>query len=51
MYTHPPVTNVCLIRQGLLDFAFGPLFSETGFPSYFYLSYTVQLDDGVSAGH
>lgn len=32
--------------QGLLDFAFSPLFGENGF---FYLSYTCELDDGVSA--
>lgn len=31
--------------QGLLDFAFSPLFGENGF---FYLSYSCELDDGVS---
>lgn len=31
--------------QGLLDFAFSPLFGENNF---FYLSYTCILDDGVS---
>ncbi|CAM9759383.1 unnamed protein product [Scytosiphon promiscuus] len=33
-------------EEGLLDFAFGPLFGVAGYPSYFYLSYTCQLDDG-----
>lgn len=58
-YLHLLLTNVysvpfrCLafgpcLQQGLIDFAFSPLFGVTGFPSYFYLSYTVQLDDGVS---
>lgn len=45
----PLLPSSCLFRyQGLLDFAFGPLFGVTGYPSYFYLSYTCQLDDGVS---
>lgn len=35
-------------RQGLLGFAFGPMFGVSGSPSYFYVSYTCQLDDGVS---
>lgn len=38
-------------QQGLLDFAFGPMFGVDGFPSYFYLSYTCQLNDGVSGTH
>lgn len=35
-------------QQGLLGLAFGPMFGVSGYPSYFYLSYTTQLDDGVS---
>eukprot|EP00903_Cladosiphon_okamuranus_P010392 g9830.t1 len=33
-------------EEGLLDFTFGPLFGVSGYPDYFYVSYTVQLDDG-----
>eukprot|EP00903_Cladosiphon_okamuranus_P010393 g9831.t1 len=34
-------------EEGLLDFAFGPLFGVSGFPSYFYVSYTIlQAADG-----
>ena len=29
--------------------AFGPQFGVSGFPDYFYLSYTVDLNDGVSS--
>lgn len=32
-------------RQGLLDFAFSPLFGQN---DYFYVSYTCDLNDGVS---
>lgn len=28
-----------ILRQGLLDFAFGPMFGVDGYPPYFYLSY------------
>eukprot|EP00903_Cladosiphon_okamuranus_P020570 g18881.t1 len=30
-------------EEGLLDFAFGPLFGVSGFPPFFYVSYTVLL--------
>ncbi|CAN0441744.1 unnamed protein product [Pylaiella littoralis] len=33
-------------EEGLLDFAFGPLFGVDDYPPYFYLSYTCLLDDG-----
>ncbi|CAM9548065.1 unnamed protein product [Ectocarpus sp. 6 AP-2014] len=33
-------------EEGLLGLAFSPLFSTDGYPAYFYLSYTVELDDG-----
>ncbi|CAM9199998.1 unnamed protein product [Ectocarpus sp. 12 AP-2014] len=33
-------------EEGLLDVAFGPMFSESGYPNYFYVSYTVDLNDG-----
>ncbi|CAN0254776.1 unnamed protein product, partial [Ectocarpus fasciculatus] len=33
-------------EEGLLGLAFSPLFSTDGYPAYFYLSYTCQLDDG-----
>eukprot|EP00904_Undaria_pinnatifida_P003870 jgi/Undpi1/13484/HiC_scaffold_8.g03143.m1 len=33
-------------EEGLLDFAFGPMFGVEGYPQYFYLSHTVILDDG-----
>eukprot|EP00904_Undaria_pinnatifida_P003872 jgi/Undpi1/13486/HiC_scaffold_8.g03145.m1 len=33
-------------EEGLLDIAFDPHFSTDGYPSYFYLSYTCQLNDG-----
>lgn len=43
-------SSQCVFRrqQGLLSLAFGPMFGVSGYPSYFYLSYTTQLDDGVS---
>ncbi len=37
-----------LTKQGLFGLTFGPMFGVAGYPSYFYLSYNVQLDDGVS---
>ncbi|CAM9143199.1 unnamed protein product, partial [Hapterophycus canaliculatus] len=37
---------IVTLEEGLIDFAFSPLFGVTGYPSYFYLSYTCQLDDG-----
>ena len=37
------------LRQGLLDMAFDPMFGITDYPMYFYLSYTCDLHDGVSA--
>ena len=43
-----PSPTLPMSRQGLLDFAFGPMFSESGYPSYFYLSYTCMLDGEVS---
>lgn len=36
-------------KQGILDFAFGPLFGVAGYPDYFYVSYTVKLDNEVSS--
>ncbi|CAM9489417.1 unnamed protein product, partial [Ectocarpus sp. 8 AP-2014] len=33
-------------EEGLLDVAFGPMFGDTSYPQYFYVSYTVLLDDG-----
>ncbi|CAN0318172.1 unnamed protein product, partial [Ectocarpus sp. 12 AP-2014] len=33
-------------EEGLLDVAFGPMFGVPSYPSYFYVSYTVLLDDG-----
>jgi len=35
-------------KQGLFGLAFGPMFGVPGYPPYFYLTYNVQLDDGVS---
>ncbi|CAM9310804.1 unnamed protein product [Pylaiella littoralis] len=32
-------------EEGLLDFAFGPLFGQSDYPDYFYTSYTVRLTD------
>jgi len=34
-----------------MDFAFGPLFSEPDYPSYFYVSYTAQVEEGVSGAY
>ncbi|CBJ28225.1 glucose sorbosone dehydrogenase [Ectocarpus siliculosus] len=34
------------IYAGLLDLAFGPMFGDDSYPQYFYVSYTVLLDDG-----
>eukprot|EP00903_Cladosiphon_okamuranus_P006180 g6077.t1 len=31
-------------EEGLIDFAFGPLFGVSGYPDYFYVSYSVLLD-------
>eukprot|EP00903_Cladosiphon_okamuranus_P006181 g6078.t1 len=31
-------------EEGLIDFAFGPLFGVPGYPDYFYVSYSVLLD-------
>ena len=36
-------------QQGLLDMAFDPMLGVSGYPNYFYLSYTCQLNDGVSS--
>ncbi|CBJ28221.1 conserved unknown protein [Ectocarpus siliculosus] len=33
-------------EEGLLDVAFGPMFGDNSYPQYFYVSYTVLLDDG-----
>ncbi|CAN0382047.1 unnamed protein product [Pylaiella littoralis] len=33
-------------EEGLLDFAFGPMFGQSGYPNYFYTSYTCDLNDG-----
>ncbi|CAM9715370.1 unnamed protein product, partial [Ectocarpus fasciculatus] len=34
-------------EEGLLDVAFGPMFGNSAFPQYFYVSYTVDLNDGL----
>ena len=34
--------------QGLLDFAFGPMFGVSGYPDNFYVSYSCQLYYEVS---
>ncbi|CAM9165509.1 unnamed protein product [Scytosiphon promiscuus] len=36
-------------EEGLLDATFGPMFGIDGYPDYFYLSFTCQLDDGEGA--